>query len=102
MRNYLWISVVLVLAGFSSGFAKDLSCSSKDMTVKKFSLSKAVEKALEMNPEVKKAFYDTNTSGMKNVTRLYCQKFFALEVIMIIASVTNCLCSFLFARFLIG
>ncbi|MDY0360686.1 MAG: TolC family protein [Desulforegulaceae bacterium] len=59
MRNYLWISVVLVLAGFSSGFAKDLSCSSKDMTVKKFSLSKAVEKALEMNPEVKKAFYDT-------------------------------------------
>lgn len=68
-----------------------------------FALIIAIRESIKMsNIFAKKAFYDTNTSGMKNVTRLYCQKFFALEVIMIIASVTNCLCSFLFARFLIG
>ncbi len=48
----------------------------------------------------KKAFYDTNTTGMVGITRLYFQKFIILEIIIIVASVVDALCSVLFSRFI--
>lgn len=48
-----------------------------------------------------KVFSSANCEGMKSVTKLYCEKFFVIEVIMIIAAVVDCICSFVFAGILL-
>ena len=67
-----------------------------------FALIIAIREAIKLsNIFARKAFYDTNTQGMKKITKLYCQKFAILEVLMIIASLVDSTCSFLFVRFLL-
>lgn len=67
-----------------------------------FAIVIAIREAFKLsNIFAKKAFYDTNTDGMKKITKLYCQKFCILEIIIVIASLIDCLCTFLFSRFLL-
>ncbi len=67
-----------------------------------FALVIGIREAVRLsNIFARKAFFDTNTNGMKEITSLYCQKFGILEIIMLSASLIDCLCTFVFAKLLL-
>lgn len=67
-----------------------------------FALVIGIKEAVKLsNIFARKAFFDTNTHGMKKITSLYCQKFGILEIIMLTASLLDCLCTFVFTKFLL-
>ncbi len=67
-----------------------------------FALVIGIREAVRLsNIFARKAFFDTNTNGMKKITSLYCQKFGILEILMLSASLIDCLCTFVFAKLLL-
>jgi len=48
-----------------------------------------------------KAFSSSNSDSLKNITKLYCEKFVIIEVIMVFAAFVDSICSFVFAGVLL-